>query len=99
MAQYDIYRNKNGPGYALDVQSDQFDDYRTRVVMPLLPPDFGPRAIKRLNPEFVVEGEKMTLVPHMIASIPARELGVRVGSLRHEDDAIGNALDMLFKGV
>lgn len=50
MAQFDVYRNRLEPGYLLDCQSDALSALTTRLVIPLLPPDYAPLPSRRLNP-------------------------------------------------
>lgn len=50
MAQFDVFRNPEGSGYLLDVQSDLLDGLSTRLVIPLLPALQAPRPAARLNP-------------------------------------------------
>lgn len=98
MARYDVYPDPDGIGYVVDVQSDIFDEYRTRVVIPLLPPEIAPVPVPRLNPRFDIQGASFTLHPHFIASVPTAALGRAVTSLASEDYTIGSAVDMMLKG-
>ncbi|UVO55095.1 CcdB family protein [Sphingomonas sp. SUN039] len=98
MARYDVFRDPDGTGFVVDVQSDIFDDYRTRVVIPLLPPEIAPLAVPRLNPRFDIEGQSFTLHPHFVASVPSSALGRPITSLASEDYAIAGALDLMLKG-
>jgi toxin CcdB len=98
MARFDVYQSPDGEGYVVDVQSDIFDGYNTRVIVPLLPPSVAPVAAPRLNPRFDVAGKSYTLHPHFIATVPTDSLGRRVASLADEDYAISGALDMMLKG-
>ena len=98
MARFDIYQAKDMPGYLLDCQANVLDDLSTRIAVPLLPPDYGPPVVRRLNPTFAVEGEAMVMFTQYLSSIEARELGRPVGSLADQHDAIMDALDMLLTG-
>jgi toxin CcdB len=63
MARYDLYSLDDG-GLVIDVQVDLLDHFKTRVVIPLLPADSAPPALKRLNPSFEIEGrERRTSYP------------------------------------
>ena len=82
------------------VQSDLFEEMRTRVVVPLLPPamlDGG--KTQSLNPALAVGGEVLVLVPQLMATLTRPELGERVGSLAPERDTITRAIDALLSGV
>jgi len=98
VARYDVYVSPEGNGYVVDLQADLFDDYGTRVVVPLLPPDVAPKPVVRLNPIFAIKGDPFSLHPHLIATLPATVLGRPVGSLSREDYTIGRAFDMMLNG-
>lgn len=101
MAQFDVHRN---PGrqtdtipYVVVVQSAQFDDYRRRVVVPLVRAStLGPVPFPAFNPSFRIGGTKVVLHPLEMVSVPVDRLGSPVGSLAGEEQAIIGALDELF---
>lgn len=98
MARYEVYRAPDGPGWWLDVQADVLDVLNTRVVVPLLPEAQAPVPARRLNPVFLVEGERVVMVTQYLSAVPVRVLGRPVGSLAERSDEIGAALDMVFVG-
>ena len=98
MAQFDVYPNPDGEGYVVDVQSNLFDDYGTRVVIPLLPPVIAPKPVNHLNPEFDIGGEPFTFHPHFVATVPTQVLGKACASLATHDYTISNAINMMLKG-
>jgi toxin CcdB len=67
MPQFDVYRNVTEPGYLLDCQSDALSGLSTRLVVPLLPPDYAPLPSRRLNPTLRVEGDEFVM---MTISLP-----------------------------
>jgi toxin CcdB len=101
MAQFDVHRN---PGrhtetipYVVVVQSAQFDDYRRRVVVPLVRAGhLGPAPFPAFNPTFRIGGAKVILHPLEMVSIPVDQLGSPVESLAAEGQSIIGALDELF---
>lgn len=101
MAQFDVHRN---PGrhadtipYVVVVQSAQFDDYRRRVVVPLVRAGHvGPSPFPAFNPSFRIGGVKVILHPLEMVSVPVEQLGSPVDSLADEAQAIVGALDELF---
>lgn len=97
MAQYDLYRGADGYHY-VDVQADTLDSLNTRVVIPLMRPEVAPLPGRQLNPRLLVKGEEMLLVTQYMTSTRRAYLGKPVGSLVHESDRIGLALDMIFHG-
>jgi toxin CcdB len=98
MARYDLYRNAEGYGYLLDVQSDLLEGLGTRVVIPLMPPNIAPVPGRRLNPTFAIDGKDHVMVTQFISALTASELPDAEGNLsRHHDDIVA-ALDMLFQG-
>ena len=50
MARFDVFENKSGAGFLLDVQSDLLGGLNSRVVVPLLPKALAPSPAHRLNP-------------------------------------------------
>jgi toxin CcdB len=98
MGCFDIHAPRSGGGRVVDVQSDLLEPFGTRVVVPLLELAHAPQAPRRLNPVFEVDGRPMILATHLLATVPAGELGAPVGSLAPRQDAIRAALDMLFLG-
>ena len=100
MAQFDVHRNigKHGDSipYVVVVQSSQFDDYRRRVVIPLVRKSaVGKLSHASFNPTFRVRGTLVVLHPLEIVSIPIEQLGALVGSLSDEGQQIIAALDEL----
>ena len=96
MARFDVHRT--GDGLVVDVQSDLIDVLSTRVVVPLIPPDRAPKPARRLNPVLEVADGPVVFVAQYVAAMPAAALGPPVESLAHAQDAIRDALDMLFLG-
>jgi toxin CcdB len=100
MAQFDVHKNagkhKDAIPFVVIVQSSQFDDYRRRVVVPLVrASEIGPLQFKIFNPMFTVRGIKVVLHPLEIVSIPLDQLGARAGSLAESGQEIIAALDEL----
>ena len=101
MAQFDVHRN---PGrqtdtipYVVVVQSAQFDEYRRRVVVPLVRAStLGSAQFPTFNPTFRIAGTKVVLHPLEMVSVPLERLGPPVASLADEGQAIISALDELF---
>jgi len=98
MAKFDVYRQAGGGPYLLDCQADLLSDLNTRFVVPLLAAGDAPKPAARLNPVFRIADDALIMATQFAAAIPKRELGDRIISLIHEQDAIGNALDMLISG-
>ncbi len=98
MARFDVYANRGGAGFLLDVQADLITKLNTRVVVPLLPLDLAPAAADRLNPIFEINGVKVSMVTQFIAAIPNSELTALVVNLDGESDAIFSAIDFLHHG-
>lgn len=98
MARYDVFAGRVEGSYLLEVQSELLDHLKTRVVIPLLPVTMAPPPIRKLHPVIEINGRKLVMATHLIATVPATELGEsRLNITRHHDDIIA-ALDMLFQG-
>jgi toxin CcdB len=100
MAQFDVHRNtgvhKDSIPFVVIVQSEQFDNYRRRVVVPLVRSSaLGKISHGTFNPTFKIRGTSVVLHPLEIVSIPVNQLGVLVGSLSHQSQVIAAALDEL----
>jgi toxin CcdB len=98
MARFDVYRNPEGAGFLLDCQTDLLSGLNTRFVVPLLPADVAPRPAARLNPVFGLGEQSVVMVTQFAAAVPLSILKDCVASLRSEDIAISNAIDMLLSG-
>lgn len=101
MAQFDVLRNPRGGAYPLvvDVQAELHGRLATRVVVPLtLRSRYAAQPITRLQPLVKVRGEEYVVVVPMLAAVPARSLGERVGTLALERAALIGALDLLITG-
>jgi toxin CcdB len=100
MAQFDVHRN---PGrhseripFVVIVQSTLYDDYRRRVVVPLVnKSSLGKVTNPRFNPTFRIKGQSVVLHPLEIVSVAKENLGERVGTLEGDGDDIIAALDEL----
>ncbi|RUW51635.1 plasmid maintenance protein CcdB [Mesorhizobium sp. M1A.F.Ca.ET.072.01.1.1] len=99
MARYDAFAASGiEGGYLLEVQSDLLDNFKTRVVVPLLPLASAPPPMRRLHPVFEINGRKLVMATHLIATVAATELGENRFNLAKHHDEIVAALDMLFQG-
>jgi len=100
MAQFDVHRNigkhKDAIPFVVVVQSSQFDDYRRRVVVPLVRKSaVGKLSHASFNPTFKIRGTPVVLHPLEIVSVPLEHLGDVVESLSEEGRQIIAALDEL----
>lgn len=98
MAQYDVFRNPEGSGYLLDVQSDLLDRLTTRLVVPLMPQTQAPKPAARLNPIVKIAEEPHVMVTQFMASVPEKLLAKHVTSAVYLRDEITTAIDMLTHG-
>ena len=100
MAQFDVHRNpgrhRDSIPFVVIVQSSLYDDYRRRVVVPLVnKSSLGKIANPRFNPTFRIKGQSVVLHPLEIVSVAKDNLGEWVDSLEEEGDTIVSALDEL----
>lgn len=102
MAQFDIFRNPQGGVYPLvvDLQSETLARLSTRIVAPMIAVKrYGRKPITRLNPIARVKNVDYLVLVQDLASIPARDVGERVGSLSSRRPELIAALDLVFTGV
>ena len=97
MARFDVFRTIDG-NYVIDYQADLLDYLKTRLVIPLLPPELEPKISERLNPAFIIDNKRYVLYPQFTASVSARELTDFVISLADHHFTIVDAFDMLTSG-
>jgi toxin CcdB len=100
MPQFDVHRNtgrqRETIPFVVIVQSSLYNDYRRRVVVPLVRKELlGSIADPSFNPTFAIENIDVVLHPLEIVSIPIGQLGVWVGSLSEAGDQIIRAIDQL----
>ena len=98
MVRFDVYANRGGLGFLLDVQSDLITRLNTRMVVPLLPLDAAPTPATRLNPIFEIQGAAQSMATQFMAAVSNSELTVPVANLERESDAIFAAIDFLHHG-
>ncbi|MDX8445453.1 CcdB family protein [Mesorhizobium captivum] len=99
MGRYDVFAAGGiEGGYLLDVQCDLLDNFKTRVVVPLLPLSSAPPPMRKLHPVFEINGRKLVMATHLIATVAATELAENRLNLTNHHDEIVAALDMLFQG-
>jgi toxin CcdB len=100
MPQFDVHRNtgrhREAIPFVVIVQSSIYNDYRRRVVVPLVRKELlGSIIDTGFNPTFTIEDIDVVLHPLEIVSIPVGQLGARVGSLFDAGDQILQAFDQL----
>lgn len=97
MARFQLFAAE-GDGLLLDLQSDLFETFGTRVMVPLVPVEAAPPAIGRLHPVFSIDARRYVMVTHLVASVPVERLDRPRGDLSGQRERIEAALDMLFRG-
>lgn len=99
MARFDVFAMRDAGTLVADCQADLLADLKTRVVVPLIREDAAPKPARRLNPVFMVGGERFVLMTQFLAAVEVRELVDKVGSLESEGETVLEALDFLLTGV
>ena len=104
MAQFDVYRNngrnRDSIPYVVVVQSTLFDDYKRRVVVPLVRASaVGKITNPRFNPTFKIGNSSVVLHPLETVSVAIENLGKPVNSLAKDADRIIGAMDELLMRV
>ena len=100
MAQFDVHRNpgrhRDSIPFVVVVQSTLYDEYRRRVVVPLVnKSSLGKVVNPRFNPTFRIKDQSVVLHPLEVVSVAVENLGEWVDSLAEEGDKIISALDEL----
>jgi toxin CcdB len=103
MAHCRVYRNPSVPNrqrvpYLLDVQSDLYDTFRTRIAVPLVNAEYLRKQVPRLQPLFNIEGRSVVMSTTDLAVVPATALREMVADLSNRRGDIIAALDLLFTG-
>ena len=104
MSQFDVHENRDEETsadfpYLVDLQSELLSSLATTVVAPLASNRVLPIPLRRLNPEFTIEGVTLVLSIQELAGLPRAALGDVVASLREHRSDIISALDLLFTGT
>ena len=99
MARFDVYLLLKGRApLVVDLQAELFAHIGSRVIIPLLPPDFKTAPLPRLMPVVLVKGVEYRLVTTDLAAVPCEQLGALIGNLEDQRDVIVNAVDFLLQG-
>jgi toxin CcdB len=100
MAQFDVYVNENRETqtfipFFVDVQSEVLASLNTRMVIPLANDITG---LAKLNPEFIIENQKVILLTQDMVSVPIDRLRRSVDTLLGQRDEIIRAIDFMLVG-
>lgn len=98
MARLDVYRRDDVAGYLLDCQSDMLINLDTKLTVPLFLYQDAPLPVGRLNPIFEVNGDRVVMMTQYASAVRTSQIGIRVGTLEHEHDAVRDAFDTLLVG-
>jgi toxin CcdB len=99
VAQFEVFRLRDGSGLLLDCQSDLLRHLNTRFVVPLMPLERAPTPAARLNPLVDVEGQTHSMVTQFASSVPSADLKDVVCSLEDRRYEIVGAIDTLMGGI
>lgn len=100
MAQFDVYENTNTETnelipYILDIQNDILSSLSTRTVIPLA---LNKKEIKNLNPQFMINNQKVTMLTTHLSSIHLHQFGTKVCSIEENRRKIIDSIDFLITG-
>lgn len=104
MARFEVRANLNRASrarvpYLLELQADMLSALDTCLVAPLVAAaEFGPPAT-RLNPGFRIGNRNFVMDTALMAGVPRKLLGERVGSLADRSGDIVGAVDLLVSGI
>ena len=101
--QGDVYRNPNtahaATPFLIDIQADLLRGLDTRMVAPLVRAVAFGQPIRGLHPRFMVAGQDVVMVTHLLAAIRRSQLGEPIASLSGQREDIVAAIDVLLGGV
>ncbi len=104
MRQFDVYANPNVAQrvafpFMVVVQSEQLDDYATRLVMPLstIPPTGS--LPKRLTQRVEIDGQFYSPAAHLCAALPVSLMKNAKANLHLQQNVLRDALDTVISGV
>lgn len=97
MARFDVFRMAGGE-LVVDCQAELLSHLKTRLVVPLMPPESGPEPIARLNPVMQFEEREVVFYADLAAAVPLRDFRSKAGTLAAEEYRLLAALDMLIVG-
>ena len=97
MAKFDVFELA-GQRLVVVIQSDYLPMLETQLVIPLFPWDRAALRSPRLNPVVEIRQKHYILMPTLIAALPTRSLNIRIASLKSEQDAIADAIDVALYG-
>lgn len=97
-AQFDVFRTTSN-SLVVVLQNDLLSGLRTRAVAFLAEDRPSSENMGRLTPVLELDGKKLTLEAHTIATLTQTELGDKIGSLASHRDQIIRAFDALLSGV
>ncbi|MGR3944297.1 type II toxin-antitoxin system toxin CcdB [Serratia marcescens] len=100
--QFKVYASKRESRYRLfvDVQSDIIDTPGRRMVIPLASARLlSDKVSRELYPVVHIGDESWRLMTTDMASVPASVTGEEVADLRHRENDIKNAINLMFWGI
>ncbi len=98
MAQFDVYaRVGRTKSYVVDLQADLLDQLTLWVVAPMIISSTA-AILSGLPPLIPFQDNEYIVLTYQLADVPTRELQDPVGSLSADQDAIKQAVDLLFRG-
>ena len=101
--QFDVFVNPSVRGrhlrpFIVVIQSGFLADFRTRVIVPLVPKK-EIKPIPRLNPVITIEDKEFYFHPVELAHIPRELLRDHVANLEPQRDSLVAAIDLVFTGI
>ncbi len=98
MARFDVYANRDGNGFLVDVQADLMSHLNSRLVIPLVRAGIAPTPIKVLNPIFQIEDATYLMLTQQMAAVSVQLLKRPVLNVNDRRDEVVAAIDLLLQG-
>jgi toxin CcdB len=96
VARFDLYRRQGR--LVVDVRANIIPFVGTRLVIPLYQLGEVPRSMAKLHPVLAIHGQPFVLATHLMAAVPAIELGSAIGSVDEHYDSITEAISVVLNG-
>lgn len=100
MARFDFYEyNPKHTPYVLDIQADDFEDLKTRIIIPMRPVGAKDKEnLSKIRPVITYKNKKYALIVPEMGSLLVSSMGKKIGNLKEHHHTIVDSIDFLLQG-